>query len=185
MLRSTPTEFPDRGEIDAILREQARRYAQIPPDSQDASETEVLLFQLGAEQYAIALELLQSVHPVRGITAVPGAPPTVVGILNVRGEIVTILDLAAAFGSKGSGPNNAAARVLLVDAPTGGRVGLLVDDVLGVRRLAFRELDRSWLRQDYAAGIAEARIIQVNLKQFLFSERFDGAEGVRELRSAE
>jgi purine-binding chemotaxis protein CheW len=185
MLRHSVAESTDRSAIDAILREQARRYARIPPESQDAGETEVLLFQLGAEQYAIELGLLQSVHPLRGITEVPGAPSPVVGILNVRGEVVTILDLAAAFGTKTSTQNGGEARVLLVDAPAGGRVGLLVDDVLGVRRLAFAELDRSWLRQDYAGGIAEARVILVNLKQFLFSERFDGAEGVRELRSAE
>ncbi len=185
MLQHAITDSRDRSELEAILREQARRYAQIPPDSQDASETEVLLFQLGAEQNAIELGLLQSVHPMRGITEVPGSPSPVVGILNVRGEVVTILDLAAAFGLKSLAQNAGESRVLLVDAPAGGRVGLLVDEVLGVRRLAFAELDRSWLRQDYAGGIAEARVILVNLKQFLFSERFDGGEGVRELRSAE
>ena len=185
MLRQPPADSPDRSQIEAILREQARRYAQIPPDSQDANETEVLLFQLGDEQYAFELGLLQSVHPTRGITDVPGAPTPVVGILNVRGDVVTILDLATAFGTKRAAENTGDARVLLVDAPAGGRVGLLVDAVLGVRRLAFAELDRSWLRQDYASGIADARVVLVNLKHFLTSERFDGAEGVRELRAGE
>jgi purine-binding chemotaxis protein CheW len=185
MIRRPPSDASDRSSNEAILREQARRYAQIPTDSHDASETEVLLFQLGDEQYAFELGLLQSVHPTRGITHVPGAPAPVVGILNVRGEVVTILDLASAFGTKRASQDNGETRVLLIDAPSGGRVGLLVDAVLGVRRLAFAELDRSWLRQDYASGIADARVVLVNLKQFLTSERFDGAEGVRELRSGE
>src|SRR5579859_2400538 len=158
-LQPVQTEQRDRPEIETALREQARRYALIPPDGQDGGETEVLLFQLGAEQYAIELALLQSVHPVKGITEVPCAPATIVGILNVRGEVVTVLDLGTAFGVGAVATSGVESRVLLVDAPAGGRVGLLVDEVVGVRSLPFAELDRSWLRQDYAVGIAEARII--------------------------
>jgi purine-binding chemotaxis protein CheW len=175
----------DRSEIDEILREQARRYAIVPPESQHGNETEVLVFQLGAEQYAIELGVLQSVHPARGITEVPCAPSPVVGILNVRGEVVTILDLVAAFGAAGVARDSENSRVLLVDAPLGGRVGLLVDEVHGVHRLAFGELDRSWLRPDYAVSIADARTILINLKQLLTSERFDVAGGSREIRRAD
>src|SRR5205823_3716520 len=112
----------------------------IPSEGQDGGESEVLLFQLGAEQYAIELGLLQTVHPVKGIAEVPCAPSPIVGILNVRGEVVTVLDLVAAFGTGGRATSGVESRVLLVDAPPGGRVGLLVDEVLGVRRLPFAEL---------------------------------------------
>ena len=49
---------------------------------------------------------------------------------------MTVLDRIAAFGTGGVATSGAESRVLLVDAPPGGRVGLLVDEVLGVRRLA-------------------------------------------------
>ena len=161
-----------RSDAERVLRAQARQYATIPTDDQPNTETDVLLFQLGDEQFAVEIGLLRSVHPVSGITSVPCAPATVAGIMNVRGEIVSILDLRAAVGAGHIENQNQESRILLVDAPVGARVGLLVDRVVGVRRLSLTDLDRSWLHSDVAEGIAEARIVLINLPKLLALERF-------------
>jgi purine-binding chemotaxis protein CheW len=54
-----------------------------------------LLLPLGAEWYAVELATVREVLRRPEITPLPGAPPTVLGVLNVRGEVVPALDTAA------------------------------------------------------------------------------------------
>ncbi|MCX6023653.1 MAG: chemotaxis protein CheW [Chloroflexi bacterium] len=158
--------------VDRILRERARLLAQTPPQEGAAVETPMLLFRLGAEQYAVELALLRAVQPSDGITAVPGAPSSIAGILNVRGEIVTVLDLATALNLRPAAPPAPNTTVVLAEAPQ-GRVGLLVDEVLGVRPLALETLDRPFSGRDFARGIAGASIIVLDLLQLLSDGRFE------------
>jgi purine-binding chemotaxis protein CheW len=57
-----------------------------------------LLLPVGAEWYAVELATVREVLRRPEITPLPGAPPTVLGVLNVRGEVVPALDTAAVLG---------------------------------------------------------------------------------------
>jgi chemotaxis signal transduction protein len=76
-----------------LLEARAKRLAQ--EDVQD-NETplEMVLLRLGGEQYALELTRLKAVLPAE-ISQLPLAPRTVAGMMNVRGEVVSVLDLAA------------------------------------------------------------------------------------------
>src|SRR5262245_56247170 len=87
----------DRGRIEATLRTRARQLAQRPVDEDAGATTEVLTFRLGDETYAAGLRQLAAVQSARGLTPVPCAPAYVAGLLNVRGEVVSVLDLAGAL----------------------------------------------------------------------------------------
>jgi purine-binding chemotaxis protein CheW len=137
----------------------------------------VLRVRLGSEQYAVELRLLRAVQRATGLTPVPCTPPHVAGILNVRGEVVTVLALAAALGLRDAGPPPEDAQVLLVELPQ-VRTGLLVDEVLGVQRLARDRLDRALSGSDFVAGIAEAHTVFLDLERLLGSGRFDVFEEV-------
>ena len=99
---------------------------------------EVLEFVLGGERYGVELGCVREVFSVREITPVPGVPDFVVGILNVRGQVVVVVDLRKFFGLPKVGISDLN-KVLFVAA--GGReMGWLADGIMGVRRLGAGEL---------------------------------------------
>lgn len=87
----------------------------------------VATFLLGEAVFGIGAEQVQEVVRPGNITPVHHAPPFVVGIRNLRGRIVTVIDLAVRL-ELGSVELGAASRVLIVDWQ-GEPVGLLVDQV--------------------------------------------------------
>jgi twitching motility protein PilI len=90
-------------------------------------------FRLGAERFVTSRADVREVLPVpEHITRVPGAKPWLRGIANLRGQLLTVVDLKSFLGAGGAGPERQA-RVLVVasrEVPT----GLVVDEVVGFRR---------------------------------------------------
>jgi purine-binding chemotaxis protein CheW len=166
-------------DVDEILERRARALAEAPSGSKAEATLAVLLVRLGGEQYALDMGAMHSVQRAVGLTPIPNTPGFVAGILNVRGDVVAVLDLAVALGSgSGSGAAPAAtAQVVLVDAPR-GRVGLLVDEVLRVASVAPGALDRSFSGRDFARGIADGRFVLLDLGRLLSDERFSVLEEV-------
>ena len=176
----TPSELRSAetaSEVERTLQERARQYARALSQVEVGPRAEVLLFRVREEQYAAESRLLRAVHRAKGLTPVPCTPPHVAGILNVRGEVVTVLDLAVALDLSGSPELSDSAQVLLVELPQ-VRVGLLIDEVLGVRQLSLDGLDRALSGRDFARGVAEARIVFLDLEQLLSGGRFDVLDDV-------
>lgn len=96
-----------------------------------------MLCQLGGRTYAIDLLAIREIIPVRGATRIPKAPDYVAGLMNVRGTIVTIIDLARRLGGECVGPD---ASIVLVEY-RGKLVGVAVDEVSEVLRLRPDEID--------------------------------------------
>jgi purine-binding chemotaxis protein CheW len=158
------------------LRERAATLARAPAAEARGEQTAVLVFRLGDEEYAVELRLLEAVQRTAGLTPVPCTPPYIAGILNVRGEIVTVLDLAAALGlARGALADDE--RVLLAALPQ-GRAGFLVGEVLGHRSLALDELQRPLSSRDFVWGIAEARIAVLRLEELCANDRFEVRDDV-------
>jgi len=169
-----PLTVAEQAAIDARLAERARQLARVPPVADSSRALEVLVCRLGVEEFAVELRLLHAVVPAVGLTRVPCTPPFVAGLLNLRGEILTVLDLAAALGLTGSDQRE----VLLAETPR-VRVGLLVDEVLGVRRIALDALDRALAGSDSTRGIAESRTVLLDLEALLAERRFESADDER------
>lgn len=92
----------------------------------------MLVFRVGETEYACDLTAAQEIIPLRPCTRLPGAPAFVRGLINVRGTIVTVLDLRVRLEA-GSTPSDVGT-VLLVRH--GQRlVGVVVDEVLDVKPL--------------------------------------------------
>ncbi len=93
----------------------------------DTSVSQWVTFRLGDETYGIDVLQVQEVLRVTEISPVPGAPSFVLGIINLRGNVVTVLDGRHRFGLPPKEPDDAS-RVIVVDA-FDKVVGLLVDSV--------------------------------------------------------
>jgi purine-binding chemotaxis protein CheW len=87
----------------------------------------VAIFLLGESAYGVDTAIVQEVVPTGEITPVRGAPPYVAGIRNLRGRIVTVVDLKKRLGIEEGSPGTGR-RILIVDWH-GEPVGLLVDTV--------------------------------------------------------
>lgn len=111
---------------------------------QRADETgkrvEYLAFTLGPEAYAIEIGSIVEILKPLPITEVPRADPDVVGVMSVRGRLVTVLDLKRRFRLTRTFTMNRKSRILLVDVAS-EEIGLLVDEVLQVFRLSDAEIE--------------------------------------------
>ena len=90
---------PSPAQKATILRQRAKALSAVPAAPADARETlAVLVFELDGEPYALELSFVREVYPLTDITPLPGTPPFVLGIINVRGEIFSVVNLKTFFG---------------------------------------------------------------------------------------
>ena len=87
--------------------------------------------RVGAEEYALPVRHVPEVAEIGDVTPVPGTPQQVLGIRNLRGEVLPVFDTAVGLGVTGSG---APGRIVLADVD-GRRCALAVDEVLEVGEL--------------------------------------------------
>lgn len=87
--------------------------------------------------YALDQALVREIVPARHITRLPGAPAAVRGILNVRGTLITVVDLASRFGRGRAEADELSVVIAVTESRT---LGLLVDDVLDVQAYSADEL---------------------------------------------
>ncbi|HWU69433.1 MAG TPA: chemotaxis protein CheW [Stenotrophobium sp.] len=111
-------------------------------------------FDLCGQPYGIAIMKVMEVLATAAIEPVPGAPPAVLGVINLRGSIVTVVDLRQKLGL----PAAADGACLIIVAHEGQPVGLRVDHVAEVLNLAEQAIKpapatSAGKRQDAVAGI--------------------------------
>ena len=102
--------------------------------TEDAAVEEYLTFRLGAEEYAVAIEYVREVLKAPPITEVPRAPAGILGVVNVRGEVVGVFDPRHRLGLPVAEAAEGTGRIVIVDDGEGAS-GLLVDAVASVVRL--------------------------------------------------
>src|SRR5690606_3331554 len=96
----------------------------------DAAALQALVLRLGNARYAVASAAVREIVPSTRATRPPGTPPHIRGVMNLRGQLITLLDLAHRV--TGTPARNADGSTIVVEAAD--RVlGLLVDDVHDVR----------------------------------------------------
>ncbi len=108
---------------------------------QEDSVLQWATFHLGEEAYGVNVMQVQEVLRYTEITPVPGAPMFVLGIINLRGNVVTVLDTRNRFGlAQGDTTENT--RIVIVEA-LGQVIGLLVDSVAEVVYIRQSEIEKT------------------------------------------
>src|SRR5689334_4506958 len=102
---------------------------------------ESLVFTLAAERFALPLRDVHQVLRAVAIRGLPGAPRVVEGVIDLRGELLPVLDLRARFalGQKLLAPSDH----LLIAQAGARKVALRVDQVLGLERLTSVDPERA------------------------------------------
>jgi purine-binding chemotaxis protein CheW len=122
-----------------ILEERARILARPPPvEVQAADWLELLVFSLSGETYALETRSVREVSRFADFTAVPGASPFLLGVTNLRGEILPVFDLRQLAGIAPKGLTDLSR--LLVLGEDREELGLLADEVREVKRMRREEI---------------------------------------------
>jgi purine-binding chemotaxis protein CheW len=102
-------------------------------ETASADQVELLSFIIAGEQYAVSIDHLVEIVTPRDATRVPNADPTIVGIISLRGTIVTIIDVRRKLGHP---PGTGGDEVRIIVAERGGEtLGFEVDRVLRVLKV--------------------------------------------------
>ncbi len=118
-----------------ILRERSERLARTPEAEDPGQHIDLLVFLLAREEYAVAAADICEVMPLKALARLPGIPTPVAGLTGWRGDLLTVLDIRTLYGITQPGLRDNR-RVLVASAgdDTPDVLGILVDDVVGIRR---------------------------------------------------
>jgi len=130
-----------------------------------AGPSKIVVFRLGDEEYGVSIDSVEGIIRREEVTPVPYAPQAMLGVINLRGRIVPVIDLAERFGLQPTAPGPAARIVIaLVDDE---RVGLAVEAATEVLQVPTGAVDpppealSSPAMRDAVLGVAriETRLI--------------------------
>jgi len=112
----------------------------ITPESNQ--QTQHLTFHLAGEEYAVGILKVKEIIEYGTLTVVPQTPPSVRGVINLRGNVVPVIDLAIKFGMPPSPITNRSCIVIVEVALDGepGVMGVIVDSVSQVIDLPLSEI---------------------------------------------
>ena len=130
-------------------------------DAADEPQMTVVEFRLDDETYALEAQYVSEVFTLRELTPVPGTPPFVIGIVNVRGEIISINDLRQLLGLRPAETSQLRKVVVLQDDHM--RFGIAVDSLDGACRIPVRELQppptiTTGTQREYVKGVTTDNI---------------------------
>jgi len=165
----------DREPVATLLEDRADALAKAVVLEEDLGPIlEVVEFELADERYAIELSVVREVYPLDNLTPVPNTPPFVLGIINFRGQIVSILDLGILLDLSPDRPHEPAWVILLQNEQM--EFGIRVDGILGVTEIPVRALQAppqtlSGRRAEYLHGISGDRVVVLDGAKILGDEQ--------------
>ncbi len=105
---------------------------------------DILMFDLGGELYAMDIQIAREIVDMLPITPIPKAPAYVTGLLNLRGEITTIINIHQLLGISASKPREEQKMIILIpDIFENTSVGIIVDEVHSVLTVDDDKIDSS------------------------------------------
>ena len=128
----------------------------------EASRSQFLTFSLGGEVLATDIRLVKEILQYSGITEVPLTPPDIRGVINLRGAVVPVVDLAARFGRPVMPADKKTCIVILEIGEEGAAtvIGVMVDHVSEVIELGPGDIEPppafgNRLRSDFIRGVGK------------------------------
>ena len=158
-----------------ILNDRARILATETTEEDAREETmRIVEFSLAQERYAVEAIFVGGVHQVRHITPIPCTPSFILGVINVHGRILSVIDLRNFFDLSQVVATPRETVVVLRTEKL--ELGVAVDEVLGSQLLPMKSLKttslgRSRIRREYLCGMAEEQIVVLDVERILSDKR--------------
>ena len=142
-----------------------------------AAETDQMIsFSIGEEDYGVDIQEVKEVIRIREITQLPKAPTFVKGVINLRGDVIPIIDLREKFGLEQQDYTDVT-RVIVVEVD-GKSIGMVVDRVSNVIKIPQDEIEPppplvGDLSGEYLRGIGklgEKLIVLISIDKILTTD---------------
>jgi purine-binding chemotaxis protein CheW len=159
------------GEKRNILRERAKSLAQEPERKGAAEEClEALAFRLAHETYAIETRFIREVYPLTELTPLPCTPAYISGIINIRGQILTILDMKKFLDLPEKGITNLNRVIVVREGDIA--LGILADEIIGIRNTPEKGFNSplptmTGIHTGYMKGVTGEGLILLDMERFL------------------
>ncbi|KUG03614.1 positive regulator of chea protein activity (chew) [hydrocarbon metagenome] len=145
-------------------------------------ETQVVVFRLGKEEYAIDILQVQEIIRVLNVTRIPRVEKHIEGVINLRGNIVPLLNLHTKFNLQISGLEEE--RRIIVCQFDEIKAGIIVDEVLEVITLSERDIESvdnvyTSVNAEQIKGVAKVSgrlLILPDMKKIILGEAFGPGE---------
>jgi purine-binding chemotaxis protein CheW len=133
----------------------------------------VVEFLLIPEKYCIASAFVVEVLPLREITQIPGAPAFVIGVINVRGKILSVVNLKTFFHLDEKGLTEL--NKIIVIRQNLMEFGIVVDSISGTREISLKTLSAApvtinGLGAEYIKGVTPDGLILLEMASILSSK---------------
>jgi purine-binding chemotaxis protein CheW len=157
------------------LRARAQALAREPQDAAGArEEIDIVEFLLAYETYGVESSYVREVYPLKAFTPLPCTPPFVVGIINIHGQILSVIDLKKFFDLPAKGLTDLN-KVIVVHHESMA-FGLLADAILGVRAVPLEDIQPSLptltgIREAYLKGVTRERLVVLDAGKLLSDQR--------------
>jgi purine-binding chemotaxis protein CheW len=135
---------------------------------------EVLEFQLAHETFAIELHHISEVFPLKELTPLPCVPPFVLGIINVRGRILPVIDIKKFIDLPSGGLTDLNKVIILNNEEM--ELGILADSILGLRLITPEETKPptsapAGVHAEYLKGVTGERLVILDASKILNDKR--------------
>lgn len=157
---------PDAERRRAVLEERARQLAKPLPRSSDERRDRFAVLRIGREHFAFPATSLVEIGRLPPVAPLPGLPPWLVGVAQLHGEPFAMLDISLLLDK---GPTLRAEVVAVLES-SGRSLGVLADEVIGLRDLGQGDL-APWLGSSDAvvSAITRELVVLVDVER-LFSD---------------
>lgn len=158
-----------------ILKTRAKALAQEPKTKEEVEEyIQVVEFLLAHEKYGIESSYVREIYPLKDFTPLPCTPPFVLGIINVRRQILSIIDIKKFFDLPEKGLTDLNKVIILRSDHM--EFGILADNILGVRNFLPGELQPSLptltgIREEYLKGVTKDRTVVLDAEKLLSDKK--------------
>ena len=168
-ISSGSAKTPD--EIKNILKARAQLFAYESNDQDEAGNfIELLEFRLADENYGIEISYIQEVQPLKSYVTLSGLPPFVTGIVNVRGQVYSLVDIKKFFELSDKGISDLNKVIIIQENNI--EFGILADSIIGVKSVSSNDLQSTLptltgIRQKYLLGVTPEHLIVLDAGKIL------------------
>lgn len=156
-------------EAEALLLKRAEAYSSAGVEAEEEGFIEIVEFALASERYAFESSMVREVIPISELTPVPCTPPFVLGIINLRGQILSVIDIKRLFGLPEKGITQLNKVIVLSSEDM--EFGVLADEVSGSGRVRSNSLKTlptlTGIREEFLKGVTGEGLVLLDAGRLL------------------
>lgn len=158
-----------------ILKSRAMRLSQdTSTDNGRFNAMTVVEFRIAHEIYALGLSRIRVIHPLKSLTWIPGTPAFIRGVINLRGEIISVVDLKVFFDLPDQEFTRSSQVIIL--SSDSMEFGILADEILGIAEIHDNDIRPSLptltgIRADYLKGVTGNGRVVLDDEKLLADEK--------------